>query len=89
MPTTLPSSPTYLRQRPVTPASIATRRRHDEGRIASRYSADCRSKISNEGTETTRVALAELLGRGEGELQLAARRQEDDVPSGAVSWTAT
>lgn len=33
MPTTLPSRPTYLLQRPVTPASMATRLRHEGGQL--------------------------------------------------------
>src|SRR5690606_4397379 len=46
MPTTAPSRPTYLRQKPVTPASIATRLRQASGSTDSRYSAGWRSNTS-------------------------------------------
>ena len=56
MPTTAPSRPTYLRQKSVTPASIATRFLHQPGSTLSRYSSGCASKTFVHGIETTRTA---------------------------------
>ena len=55
MPTTAPSRPTYLPQKPVTPASTATRRRTALGSTDSRQAASWRSNTSVEGIDTTRV----------------------------------
>jgi hypothetical protein len=55
MPTTAPSRPTYLRQKSVMPASIATRLRQASGSTDSRYAASWRSNTSLDGIDTTRT----------------------------------
>jgi hypothetical protein len=76
-----------LRQMPVTPASIATRRRQEVGRMPYLYSADCWSKISKHGIETTRVPSPSSLAAATASWSsLPVERRM--VWRGAVSWTA-